>query len=60
MQLNNNNMNLTTSERNILLVSLDHMEEHLFIIYEAGDITLDTFNLRMDTWKTVYNKIKLQ
>jgi len=60
MQLNNNNMNLTTSERNILLVSLDHMEEHLFIIYEAGDITLDTFNLRMDTWKTAYNKIKLQ
>ena len=60
MQLNNNNMNLTTSERNILLVSLDHMEEHLFIIYEAGDITLDTFNLRMETWKTVYNKIKLQ
>jgi hypothetical protein len=60
MQLNNNNMNLTISERNILLVSLDHMEEHLFIIYEAGDITLDTFNLRMDTWKTVYNKIKLQ
>ena len=60
MQLNNNNMNLTSSERNILLVSLDHMEEHLFIIYEAGDITLDTFNLRMDTWKTAYNKIKLQ
>ena len=60
MQLNDNTMNLTTSERNILLVSLDHMEEHLFIIYEAGDITLDTFNLRMDTWKTVYNKIKLQ
>ena len=58
MQLNDNTMNLTTSERNILLVSLDHMEEHLFIIYEAGDITLDTFNLRMDTWKTVYNKIK--
>ena len=60
MQLNNNNMNLTISERNILLVSLDHMEEHLFIIYEAGDITLDTFNLRMETWKTVYNKIKQQ
>ena len=60
MQLNNNNMNLTISERNILLVSLDHMEEHLFIIYEAGDITLDTFNLRMETWKTAYNKIKLQ
>jgi len=53
-------MNLTNHEQNLALVSLDHMEEHLFIIYEAGDITLDTFNLRMDTWKTAYNKIKLQ
>lgn len=51
-------MELTSSERNIILVSLDHMEEHLFIIYEAGDITPDTFSLRMNTWKTVYQKIK--
>jgi len=51
-------MELTPSERNLILVSLDHMEEHLFIIYEAGDITLDTFNLRMETWKTVHKKIK--
>ncbi len=53
-------MNLTESEKNILLLSLDHMEEHLFIIYEAGDITLDTYILRMETQKTAYNKIKLQ
>ena len=53
-------MNLTPSERNMLQSSLDHMEEHLFIIYEAGYITLDTFNLRMEAWKTAYNKIKLQ
>ena len=53
-------MNLTNHEQNLVLVSLDHMEEHLFIIYEAGDITEDTYNLRMETWKTVYNKIKLQ
>ncbi len=53
-------MNLTISERNLLLVSLDHMEEHLFIIYEAGDITLDTFNLRMDALKTAKTKIKNQ
>ena len=51
-------MELTQRERNLILVSLDHMEEHLFIIYEAGDITLDTFNLRMETWKTVHKKIK--
>ena len=53
-------MNLTISERNILLVSLDHMEEHLFIIYEAGDITEDTYNLRMNSLKTVRTKIKNQ
>lgn len=53
-------MELTPSERNIILVSLDHTEEHLFIFYEAGDITIDTFNLRMEAWKTAYNKIKLQ
>ena len=53
-------MNLTISERNILLVSLDHMEEHLFIIYEAGDITLDTFNLRIHNLNTARTKIKNQ
>jgi hypothetical protein len=52
-------MDFTTSERNIILVSLDHMEEHLHILFEAGDITLDTFNLRMNSRKTAYQKIKL-
>jgi len=51
-------MNLTNHEQNLALVSLDHMEEHLFIIYEAGDITLDTYNLRMNSLKTVRTKIK--
>lgn len=50
-------MNLTPNERSLILVALDHMEEHLFIIYEAGDITLDTFNSRMEAWKTAYKKI---
>ena len=58
MQLNDNTMNLTTSERNILLVSLDHMEEHLFIIYEAGDISEDTYNLRIEACDSVRTKIK--
>jgi len=53
-------MNLTNHEQNLALVSLDHMEEHLFIIYAAGDITLDAFNLRMNTWETAYQKIKQQ
>jgi hypothetical protein len=53
-------MNLTNLEQNVVLVSLDHMEEHLFIIYEAGDITEDTYNLRMNSLKTVRTKIKNQ
>ena len=53
-------LSLSRYEQNLALVSLDHMEEHLFIIYEAGDITEDTFNLRMNTWKTAYQKIKQQ
>ena len=51
-------MTLTNSEKNILLVSLDHMEEHLFIIYEAGDITEDTYNLRINSLRTAITKIK--
>ena len=50
-------MNLTNYEKNLLLVSLDHMEEHLFIIEEGGDITEDTYNLRMEAIKTARTKI---
>ena len=53
-------MEFTNYERNLILVSLDHMEEHLFIIEEAGDITEDTYNLRMDALKTARTKIKNQ
>ena len=38
-------MNLTNLEQKVVLVSLDHMEEHLFIVYEAGDMTEDTCTL---------------
>ena len=51
-------MNLTLIERKLILASLNHMEEHLFIIYEAGDIDLDTYDLRTKALKTVCNKIK--
>jgi len=51
-------LEFTTYEKNILLVSLDHMEEHLFIIEEGGDITEDTYNLRMKAIKTARTKIK--
>ena len=58
MNLKSNNMKFTNYEKNVLLVSLDHMEEHLFIIEEGGDITEDTYNLRMEAIKTARNKIK--
>ena len=50
-------MNLTPNELSLLLLSLDHMEEHLFNTWGAGDISLDTFNLRLETWNTLYKKI---
>ena len=50
-------MELTLKERKLILASLDHMEEHLFIAHEAGDITLDTFKLRMEVWETAYKKM---
>ena len=50
-------MNLTLKEKKLILESLDHMEEHLFIAYEAGDITIDTFKLRMEGWEKAYKKM---
>jgi len=58
MNLKSNNMQFTNYEKNVLLVSLDHMEEHLFIMIEGGDITEDTYNLRTEAIKTARNKIK--
>ena len=51
-------MKFTNYEKNVLLVSLDHMEEHLFIIEEGGDITEDTYNSHMKAIKTARTKIK--
>ena len=51
-------MNLTNYEKNVLLVSLDHMEEHLEEIEYNGVISEDTYNLRMDAIKTARTKIQ--
>ena len=51
-------MNLTNYEKNVLLVSLDHMEEHLEEIEYNGVISEDTYNLRMEAIKTARTKIK--
>lgn len=50
-------MNLTNLEKNIILVSLDHMEEHLLIVYEAGDITEDQYYKRIAALITAKYKI---
>jgi len=51
-------MNLTNYEKNILLVSLDHMEEHLEAIEHESVISEDTYNLRMEAIKTARTKIQ--
>ena len=45
-------------EKNVLLVALDHMEEHLEAIEHDGIITEDTYNLRMEAVSTARTKIK--
>jgi hypothetical protein len=51
-------MKFTEYEKNILLVSLDHMKEHLEAIEHEGVITEDTYNLRTKAVKTAATKIK--
>ena len=50
-------MNLTNYEKNVLLVSLDHMHSHLEAIEYEGVISEDTYNLRMEAIKTARTKI---
>ena len=51
-------MKFTNYEKNVLLVSLDHMEEHLETIEHESVISEDTYNLRMEAIKTARTKIK--
>jgi hypothetical protein len=52
-------MNLTPSEKELLLESLDLMEEHIFISWEAEmDIPIDTFNSRINKCESIRTKIK--
>ncbi len=46
-------MKLTNYEKHIILLSLDYMEDQLFI----EDITEDTYNLRMKAVKSARIKI---
>jgi len=51
-------MNLNNYEKNVILVALDHMEEHLEAIEQDGCITEDTYNLRMEAVSTARTKIQ--
>jgi len=51
-------MELNNYEKNVLLVALDHMEEHLEAIEQDGVITEDTYNLRMEAVSTARTKIQ--
>ena len=51
-------MKLSNYEQNVILVALDHMEEHLEALEVMGDITEDTYNLRMEAVNTARTKIK--
>ena len=51
-------MQLNNYEQNVILVALDHMEEHLDAIEQDGCITEDTYNLRMNAVNTARTKIQ--
>lgn len=51
-------MNFDNYEKNVLLVALDHMEEHLEAIEQYGIITEYTYKLRMEAVSNTRNKIE--
>ena len=51
-------MKLTKIEMNVILVSLDHMEEHLEISMEAGDLVEKQYESRLEACQTARIKIK--
>tara|TARA_R100000951_G_C2528892_1_gene145763 strand:+ start:153 stop:314 length:162 start_codon:yes stop_codon:yes gene_type:complete len=51
-------MKLSNYEKNVLLVALDHMEDHLETIAIDGCITEDTYELRMEAVSTARTKIQ--
>jgi hypothetical protein len=51
-------MQLSNYAKNVILVALDHMEEHLETIELDGCITEDTYNLRMEAVSTARTKIQ--
>ena len=50
-------MKLTNIEKNVLLVALDHMEEHIQELMEERELRGDMWQERLDACKTIRTKI---
>ena len=51
-------MKLTNREINVLLVALDHMEEHITDLMEERTLKGDIWKERLDAYGSIRNKIK--
>jgi hypothetical protein len=51
-------MKLTNIEKNVLLVALDHMEEHITDLMEERTLRGDMWQERLDACESVRTKIK--
>ncbi len=50
-------MKLTNIEKNVLLVALDHMEEHIHELMEERELRGDMWQERLDACKTIRTKL---
>jgi hypothetical protein len=51
-------MKLTNTEINVLLVALDHMEEHITDLMEERTLRGDMWQERLDACESIRTKIK--
>ena len=51
-------MKLTNIEKNVLLVALDHMEEHITDLMEERTLRGDMWQERLDACESIRTKIK--
>jgi hypothetical protein len=51
-------MKLTNTEMNVLLVALDHMEEHITDLMEERTLRGDMWQERLDACESIRTKIK--
>ena len=51
-------MKLTDIEKNVILVALDHMEEHIQELMEERTLRGDMWQERLDACKTIKTKLK--